>query len=427
MQSIKYLSCLLILFNLQPLYSQNWLPLEVGNKWQYIIIDYAGGNGNDTTEYNATLFVNYVVKDTLISSKKYYQLSLYPLDWYTYNQIDKILLVRWNDADSLVMDFSSQVGSFIYSFLPDSRSFFYSEIDSGVISAFDSIKTFKGNNYFVVGPDAGGGFKYVESYGLVEYNYYQYFGLPPFSYREQYRIIQANINGVNYSENVYPVIIVSPVTTISDSIFHLILEIEHQYTIIITSSFPHSNLNFIDSLYMHSFYSREDSVVTNSIVICESIPNTEQWSLSTPLNLSLLRNNFKFNYKFEAVDKGIIPHRSFAPDSGYFIAIYDSTSGIVPIENKLFSFFLSQNYPNPFNPSTRIKYQIPELSFVTLKIYDVLGKEVATLDNEEKPAGSYEFEFSIGQESIPVLPSGTYFYQLKAGNFIETKKMVFIK
>lgn len=85
-------------------------------------------------------------------------------------------------------------------------------------------------------------------------------------------------------------------------------------------------------------------------------------------------------------------------------------------------FKLSQNYPNPFNPSTTINYQIPELSFVQFKVFDVLGNEIAILVNEEKLAGEYEVEFN-GQK----LTSRIYFYQLEAGNFIQTKKMVLIK
>jgi len=87
---------------------------------------------------------------------------------------------------------------------------------------------------------------------------------------------------------------------------------------------------------------------------------------------------------------------------------------------------LSQNYPNPFNPTTKIKYQIPELSFVTLKVYDVLGSEIITLVNEEKPVGSYEVEFSAIGGAID-LSSGIYFYRIKAGDFIQTKKMTLIK
>lgn len=90
-------------------------------------------------------------------------------------------------------------------------------------------------------------------------------------------------------------------------------------------------------------------------------------------------------------------------------------------------FNLQQNYPNPFNPSTSIKYQIPELNFVTLKVYDVLGNEVATLVNEEKPAGEYEVIFDGTGLIHQTLPSGIYFYKLQAGNFVETKKMLMIK
>ncbi len=89
-------------------------------------------------------------------------------------------------------------------------------------------------------------------------------------------------------------------------------------------------------------------------------------------------------------------------------------------------FTLSQNYPNPFNSVTSIKYSVSSSEFVTLKIYDILGNEVATLVNEEKQPGSYEVDFNT--YSIKHLPSsGIYFYQLKAGNYVETKKMILLK
>ena len=85
-------------------------------------------------------------------------------------------------------------------------------------------------------------------------------------------------------------------------------------------------------------------------------------------------------------------------------------------------FALQQNYPNPFNPSTTIRYSISTSEFVTLKVFDVIGNEVATLVNEEKPAGSYEVKFDAAG-----LSSGLYFYKLKTGSFIETKKMLLLK
>jgi FG-GAP-like repeat/Bacterial Ig-like domain len=93
-------------------------------------------------------------------------------------------------------------------------------------------------------------------------------------------------------------------------------------------------------------------------------------------------------------------------------------------------FVLYQNYPNPFNPSTKIKFTIPsnvrrETLNVSLKVYDILGTEIVTLVNEEKAAGVYDVEFNAAQNGI--LSSGNYFYQLKAGSFIQTKKMILLR
>ncbi|MFZ5947503.1 MAG: T9SS type A sorting domain-containing protein [Stygiobacter sp.] len=91
--------------------------------------------------------------------------------------------------------------------------------------------------------------------------------------------------------------------------------------------------------------------------------------------------------------------------------------GAVPTETKLF-----QNYPNPFNPLTTIEYSIPKSSFVTLKVFDLLGSEVATLVNEEKSLGNYKINFNGSS-----LSSGIYFYRLNADNFSEAKKFILMK
>jgi hypothetical protein len=95
-------------------------------------------------------------------------------------------------------------------------------------------------------------------------------------------------------------------------------------------------------------------------------------------------------------------------------------------------YTLDQNFPNPFNPSTVINYQIPQDGFVTLKIYDILGNEVATLVNEEKAIGRYEVNFSAQGGSASGgngynLSSGVYFYQIKTGSFTDTKKMLLVR
>jgi sugar lactone lactonase YvrE len=103
---------------------------------------------------------------------------------------------------------------------------------------------------------------------------------------------------------------------------------------------------------------------------------------------------------------------------------YDiSTTTVVDRSNENPQIFnLFQNYPNPFNPSTKIIWQLPVGGNATLKVYNILGREVATLVNEYKPAGNYETEFNAA-----ALPSGVYFYQLKAGEYINTKKMILLR
>jgi len=105
-------------------------------------------------------------------------------------------------------------------------------------------------------------------------------------------------------------------------------------------------------------------------------------------------------YFFPAIPNGII-----------------ADDGILPAD-----FILYQNYPNPFNPTTNIRFRISDAGFVSLKIYDLLGNENLILVNEEISAGEYELTF----DGIN-LPSGTYFYQLRAGNFVETKKMILLR
>ena len=90
----------------------------------------------------------------------------------------------------------------------------------------------------------------------------------------------------------------------------------------------------------------------------------------------------------------------------FVVSVEDEKKEYVPT-----SFQLYQNYPNPFNPTTNIGFTISDFGLITLKVYDVLGKEVATLVNEDKSAGNYEVEFDASS-----LPSGVYLYQLQAGD-----------
>jgi aldose sugar dehydrogenase len=123
----------------------------------------------------------------------------------------------------------------------------------------------------------------------------------------------------------------------------------------------------------------------------------------------------------QGVDGDVYLLRQRSAPNGKFQRLRHYITGING-QHSTVSFSLSQNYPNPFNPVTSIKYEIPSASFVTLKIYNVLGIEVATLVNETKQQGSYQAVWDAVKH-----PSGVYFYEMTAGDFKERRKMVLIK
>ncbi len=117
--------------------------------------------------------------------------------------------------------------------------------------------------------------------------------------------------------------------------------------------------------------------------------------------------NGKFYYRLKQVD---------------FDGTVDYSNIVEVVKEKPTTFELAQNYPNPFNPATTINYQLPTNALVTLKVYDVIGREVATLVNARQEAGRYTVNFNAS-----TLASGVYFYRLQAGSFVETKKMMLVK
>ena len=115
----------------------------------------------------------------------------------------------------------------------------------------------------------------------------------------------------------------------------------------------------------------------------------------------------KYSYRLKQIDK----NGNFKYSKEIYVDIN------IPVE-----FNLNQNYPNPFNPTTTISFSLPVAAHVSLKLFDVLGKELSSLVNEEKPAGNYNVEFNAAK-----LSSGLYIYQLRAGNFVQSRKMILMK
>jgi len=185
-----------------------------------------------------------------------------------------------------------------------------------------------------------------------------------------------------------------------DTLSHRMLFSE-EFPLELTHTMPSAFIN--DTVFWNFKYTAPDSSVVDTIysvansVNLDGIPFNDHW-------------NFGANFPVSVVN---IP-----------VTVEDET---LPSQ-----FYFSQNYPNPFNPTTIIKYTIPLVasSFslsVTLKVYDVIGNEIITLVNEQKPPGEYEVEFNSTGLNPQSLPSGIYFYRIQAGNYVETKKMVLMK
>jgi hypothetical protein len=401
-----------------PFAGKNCFPLNANNKWQYLHLD-SWANGD---YYNLRYY--FVEIDTLINNKNYFKLNTIN-DLVRFSESDKIIYKRWNDSDYVFVNFN---------YPPDSTYLALSPYHS-----MDYVYPLRGDQNIFGKNRIFGGYEYFDSYSYIREVFTDSIGITSdifsgeFSY-DSYKLIEAIIYDTSdiptyFSEHYKPIINLTPILKINSEELILNFYVNHAYTRLVEPSPFSSGLNFIDTVYMKSYYSKGDTMIQNSDVRAYNNPEPTNinYLISFNVDTLLLINDYKFNYKVVAIDKGLIPESSSAPDTGYFVCIWDSTTSLNENTHTLSRFILSQNYPNPFNPSTSIQYAIASRQFVTLKVYDVLGKEIATLVNEEKPAGNYEVDFNVVQEFFSATASGVYFYQFKAGEYIETKKMILMK
>lgn len=191
--------------------------------------------------------------------------------------------------------------------------------------------------------------------------------------------------------------------------------------------------------YMATRYIKREPSDSNFVVVdyIPSSPKNEarygklntllQWNLQDPPDdFEINRNNIIYSFQ-----KNRNPFIDF-PE--WVTAIWGNPTSINNKKEIVYNYSLNQNYPNPFNPSTTIEYTIPveiynseSLQKVTLIVYDVLGREVATLVNEYKQAGKYKTFLNVESYRGMSLPSGVYLYRLQAGSFVQTKRMILLK
>ena len=175
------------------------------------------------------------------------------------------------------------------------------------------------------------------------------------------------------------------------------------------------------------YYAGRNGIVNHIHVMRKMLPTPDGQSFSIDLNET---KNIQQTINLEPLwDADSLSVVVFVQSTGSKTVYQSETinynelvTGIHEKENIPADFVLKQNYPNPFNPTTKINWQSPVGSWQSLKVNDILGKEVATLVNEYRPAGKYEVEFDAS-----TLSSGVYFYKLQTGSFVQTKKMILLR
>jgi len=387
----------------------NFLPLAVGNKWQYIK---STSGSNYLTRYN--LCTTEVLSDTILSGKHYFLVNDDGRSEYLYYSDDNKLLL---DGHTLLMDFNL-LGHEKFEFYGATWATVY----EGPVTLFGYERYYKGlsSDYYGV-PFTR---KYADSIG-VYYYYSNENGPMGSNYIERLDLIEASVKIQDstylYKVNYIPTVNSNTVNLISDTLLGLSVMVSHPRDMI--SDTPKKSLFFTNSAEVEYFFTKGTDSIAGGRKQLNRFENSNSFSDSIYFSNSLYNNGYEIKYRFHLTDKGIIPSPSTYPGNGYLSYKIDPVN-VTKEDIKIINFQLFQNYPNPFNPSTVISYQLAVGIHVSLKIYDVLGKEVVVLVNEEQQAGKHNYE--LGMRNYE-LSGGVYYYRLQAGNFVETKGMIYLK
>jgi len=401
-----------------PVYvGNNYFPLLKGFKQQFL------NESNFIGVQHNSLESVEIIRDTLIQNLKY---IFYTDKLLSYSEENKKIWIWSMDSAKTYMDFTLPAGATFPHYTGAPYNFQATVFDGSKILFGDTVK-YKGNYW---GAYTYGYFSesFGENIGLIRKTSGSTAG--PDGSSVSSLIMQVMFdslgNEILLSDHHKPVINLIPKTKINTNNFTLNFSVGHYYSSFFDPNSPHQGVNFIKDVLYISNYSKNDTIILNDTIAAYNTPKTSQYSTTFTIDTSLLKNGYTLNYKVIAKDKGLIQETTFSPDTGFYQCVWDYETNIDYENESARKFSLSQNYPNPFNPSTTISYQLPKTGNVTIKVFDILGREIATLVNEEKPAGNYDVEFKSSTGSLQ-LASGIYYYQLKAGDYLETKKMILMK
>jgi hypothetical protein len=402
---------LFVIFQFAPSESlaQNFFPLKVGNTYQ-VEDDWwwigPGGIGESGTDYYSLS----VAKDTVIDSDTFYTLSCnfgnfsFNREYYfRYDSVSQKLLVKLpNDTlTKLAVDFNTPADSQYISYIRGEAEEYISKGLSYQIVLGDTHLVYTMEDVDLPMHL----YQFSDNLGFTNFKYYN--GYTYGASSSDHFVISAIIDSV----------IINPLILSVDTLYPIFDRPADTFPYLLTIPYTASYSVLIDSFFLDVEHFRSDTLIqTKKYNLSKSNPS------HVSLYLSGLLNGDKINLRATITDTSIFFNKAHYPDTGWVVMNVLPPILNVENENLTFDYELVQNYPNPFNPTTRIRYQIPKPSFVTIKVFDVLGNEIKTLIKEEKIAGSYEIEFDGS-----ALTSGIYYYRITSAEFLQTKKMILLK
>lgn len=335
-----------------------------------------------------------------------------------YNTDKQIIYIRYNESDYVYMDFTLPPGATFNQF-SKSLQFRMVEVTAGIHSFWGTPYNFKGYKYGWTHE------RFISGFGLVR----TYIYVP-----NGYEGHRALINGIIFdstntpiyiSHPFYPEIIITPLLVTNSLINPLTFRVDHYFSKFFPPSPFSLDLNFIKEVRLERFYQRADSIIIPPDINAYNT-STNHYNVNINLEENLLNDGFSYYYRIYTEDKGILPHISYSPDSGFYKLEYLDSSKIIENTNVDQDFSFSQNYPNPFNSATKIRYSISKTDLVNISVYDVLGIKVIELLNAEQEEGNHEILFDTESSSISI-GTGIYLLKLSTGFNTKTIKMIYLK
>jgi hypothetical protein len=406
------------MFTLTELSAQNFFPIGVGDQFQEEFFEeyYDNfGNGWDSYTYPKILVIDSLVFNNIIFLK-------YNDKYFAYDSLQQQLFIYLNGNSNLAVDFNQPANTTkVLHFLGSPRVWRSNGISyKNILEKNRLVYQMEADTFYQQGPAnilKTWTIEFAADIGLY-YSYYRMNRISyPFDENNVYRnkVILAKIDTLEIN-------IVNKSLSLIDSVRdRKISEFGYLLGVNIQASLP----ALISELYAEYNIYRNDNLISSRIFEIDKI------TFLAFINIQPEELEVGDIIKFKCVlkDTSIFNNVRTSPDTGYYeYKVLSNISSAEESENfPIFDYKLFQNFPNPFNSNTIIKFQIPRQSFVSLKIYDLLGNEIADLMYEEKPAGMYKVNFNTLNINSKSLASGLYFYQLIAGDYFSSKKLLLIK